>query len=234
MELQSVEAVIKPREQTVSEPLLNVEGLSKCFGTQRLWQDVSFVLREGETLSVRGASGSGKSTLLLVIGGLEIVQSGTIDFRGHRVSCGQQAFVEGIGYVFQHYHLIEELTVKENLLLPFSMQFGNKKKPDIWNDVLGLLELKPLLERLPTVLSGGERQRVALARAVLAKPKLLLADEPTGSLDEAAGVRVMTLLLQVCQQFRMSLILVTHAPVFAAQTDRQMLLKGGCLYEQSL
>ena len=118
MELQSVEAVIKPREQTVSEPLLNVEGLSKCFGTQRLWQDVSFVLREGETLSVRGASGSGKSTLLLVIGGLEIVQSGTIDFRGHRVSCGQQAFVEGIGYVFQHYHLIEELTVKENLLLP--------------------------------------------------------------------------------------------------------------------
>ena len=103
----------------------------------------------------------------------------------------------------------------------------SKKMPDIWDDVLDLLGLKELLDRLPTTLSGGERQRAALARAVLAKPKLLLADEPTGSLDEATGARVMELLQQVCQRFRMSLILVTHSATFAAQTHRRAVLKDG-------
>ena len=105
--------------------------------------------------------------------------------------------------------------------------------PDIWDEVLDLLGLRELLDRLPTVLSGGEQQRAALARAVLAKPKLLLADEPTGSLDEATGERVMELLLQVCRRFRMSLILVTHSATFAAQTHRRMLLKDGLLREQT-
>lgn len=213
--------------------LLAVENLSKSFGTQPLWRDVSFTLHEGESLSICGASGSGKSTLLLAIGGLETVQSGTVMFDGYPVIGGRQAHVEGIGYVFQHYHLVEELTVRENLLLPFSIRFGIKQMPDIWDDVLELLGLKPFLEQLPTTLSGGERQRAALARAVLAKPKLLLADEPTGSLDEVTGERVMELLLQVCQWFRMSLILVTHAPTFAAQTHRRMVLKDGFLRKQT-
>ena len=169
---------------------------------------------------------------MLAIGGLETIQSGTVTFDGRPVVGGQRAFIEGIGYVFQHYHLIEELTVRENLLLPFSIRFG-KQMPDIWDEVLDLLGLKELLDRLPTVLSGGEQQRAALARAVLANPKLLLADEPTGSLDETTGTRVMELLLQVCRRFRMSLILVTHSQTFAARTDRRMLLKDGFLREQT-
>ena len=233
MSIQSTEATTEVRELTDIAPLLAVENLSKSFGTQPLWRDVSFTLHEGESLSICGASGSGKSTLLLVIGGLETIQSGTVTFDGHPVVGGQRAHVEGIGYVFQHYHLIEELTVRENLLLPFSIRFGSKQMPDIWDDVLNLLGLKPFLEQLPTTLSGGERQRAALARAVLAKPKLLLADEPTGSLDEATGARVMELLLQVCQRFRMSLILVTHSTTFAAQTHRRTVLKDGLLCEQT-
>ena len=232
MEPQGTEVATKIGEQVAVAPLLAVENLSKSFGTQLLWRDVSFTLNEGESLSVCGASGSGKSTLLLAIGGLETVQSGTVTFDGRPVVGGQRAHVEGIGYVFQHYHLIEELTVRENLLLPFSIRFG-KQIPDIWDEVLDLLGLKELLDRLPTVLSGGEQQRAALARAVLAKPKLLLADEPTGSLDEGTGTRVMELLLQVCRRFRMSLILVTHSATFAAQTHRRMLLKDGLLREQT-
>ena len=230
--IPQTEATTEEREPTDAEPLLAVENLAKRFGTQPLWRNVSFTLHEGENLSICGASGSGKSTLLLAIGGLETVQSGTVTFDGHPVIGGKRAHVEGIGYVFQHYHLIEELTVRENLLLPFSIRFG-KQMPDILDEVLDLLGLRELLDRLPTTLSGGEQQRAALARAVLAKPKLLLADEPTGSLDEATGARVMELLLQVCRRFRMSLILVTHSQTFAARTDRRMLLKGGFLSEQT-
>ena len=231
--IPQTEATTEAREPTDAEPLLAVENLAKRFGTQPLWRDVSFTLNEGESLSICGASGSGKSTLLLAIGGLETIQSGTVMFDGCPVIGGRQAFIEGIGYVFQHYHLIEELTVRENLLLPFSIRFGGRQMPDILDEVLDLLGLKELLDRLPTVLSGGEQQRAALARAVLAKPKLLLADEPTGSLDEATGTRVMELLLRVCQRFCMSLILVTHSAMFAAQTDRRMLLKDGFLREQT-
>jgi len=231
--IPQTEATKEAREPTFAAPLLTASCLSKSFGTQPLWRNVSFTLHEGESLSICGASGSGKSTLLLVIGGLETIQSGTVTFDGRPVIGGRQAFIEGIGYVFQHYHLIEELTVRENLLLPFSIRFGGRQMPDIWDEVLDLLGLKELLDRLPTVLSGGEQQRAALARAVLAKPKLLLADEPTGSLDEATGTRVMELLLRVCQRFCMSLILVTHSAMFAAQTDRRMLLKDGFLREQT-
>ena len=230
--IPQTEATKEAREPTSAAPLLTASCLSKSFGTQPLWRDVSFTLHEGESLSICGASGSGKSTLLLVIGGLETVQSGTVTFDGRPVVGGQRAHVEGIGYVFQHYHLIEELTVRENLLLPFSIRFG-KKMPDIWDEVLDLLGLKELLDRLPTTLSGGEQQRAALARAVLANPTLLLADEPTGSLDEATGTRVMEVLLQVCRRFRMSLILVTHSQTFAARMDRRMLLKDGFLCEQT-
>ena len=230
--IPQTEATTEEREPTDAESLLAVENLSKSFGMQPLWRNVSFTLHEGESLSICGASGSGKSTLLLAIGGLETIQSGTVTFDGRPVTGGQRAHVEGIGYVFQHYHLIEELTVRENLLLPFSIRFGGRQMPDIWDEVLDLLGLKELLDRLPTTLSGGEQQRAALARAVLAKPKLLLADEPTGSLDEGTGTRVMELLLQVCRRFRMSLILVTHSATFAAQTDRRMLLKDGFLREQ--
>lgn len=235
MNIQNTEATTEIGGQSFTEPLLTVSGLTKSFGTQPsqpLWGDVSFSLNEGESLSICGVSGSGKSTLLLAIGGLETVQSGTVIFDGHPVIGGRQAFIEGIGYVFQHYHLIEELTVRENLMLPFSIRFG-KKKPDIWDEVLDLLGLRELLDRLPTTLSGGEQQRVALARTILAKPKLLLADEPTGSLDEATGARVMELLLQVCRRFRMSLILVTHSATFAAQTRRRTVLKDGSLCEQT-
>ncbi len=232
MNIQSTEAATEIGEHIAVEPLLAVENLSKSFGTQLLWRDVSFTLNKGESLSVCGISGSGKSTLLLAIGGLEMIQSGTVTFDGRPVIGGRQAFIEGIGYVFQHYHLIEELTVRENLLLPFSIRFGGRQMPDIWDEVLDLLGLRELLDRLPTTLSGGEQQRAALARAVLMKPKLLLADEPTGSLDEATGARVMELLLQVCRRFRMSLILVTHSQTFAARTDRRMLLKDGFLCEQ--
>lgn len=220
-----------PPLQKKSMPLLVVQGLSKRFEGHDLWKNVSFTLHASETVSICGASGSGKSTLLFAIGGLETVQSGSIVFQGKPIIGGENASIQGIGYIFQQYHLIEELTVRENIQYPLWVQTRTRAVPKCWEEIMEILGLKSLLDRLPTHLSGGEQQRVVIARTLLTQPTLLLADEPTGSLDEATGARVMELLLQTCRLMHTGLILVTHSVAFSKQTDRQMILKGGSLHE---
>lgn len=220
-----------PPLQKESIPLLVVQNLSKRFENRDLWKNVSFTLHAGETVSICGASGSGKSTLLFAIGGLETVQGGSIVFQGKPIIGGRKASIQGIGYIFQQYHLIEELTVQENIQYPLWIQTRTKEAPKDWEEIIEMLGLASLLDRLPMYLSGGEQQRVVIARTLFTQPKLLLADEPTGSLDEATGARVMELLLKTCRSMHTSLLLVTHSVSFAKQTDRQMILKGGNLYE---
>ena len=195
-----------------------------------LWKDVSFDLSEGESVSICGESGSGKSTLLFALGGMEKIQSGSIEFCGEELGYTKKHFVPGIEHIYQHYQLIEELDVLENIVLPCQIK-GQKVDSKLLDFIIESLKLKPFLHRSPTQLSGGERQRVAIARALVTKPKLLLADEPTGSLDEVSGENVMDLFFYVCKSLGTSFILVTHNVSFAQRTDKLFYLKQGSLVD---
>lgn len=218
------------------DKLLEVCNLSKAFKNPSnnphiLWQNVNFSLGYGENLSICGESGSGKSTLLFALGGLESVTSGEIFFEGQAISTGKSHKLRGVRYVFQHYQLLNELDVRENILLPCFIQ---KCPVDVklLNLLLEALKLSHLQHRLPDCLSGGERQRIAIARALITQPKLLLADEPTGSLDEDSGRNVMDLLFYVCKTLNTSFILVTHNVSFAKETSRVFYLKRGTLLNE--
>ncbi len=214
--------------------LLEVINLSKVFRNHegkdlRLWEKINFSLSLGENMSICGESGSGKSTLLLTLGGLEPITGGEILFLNRPVK--ENSYVPDIAYIFQHYRLIEELTAWDNVLLPAKIQKKLTAKELITNTekILDILNLTHLKDRLPNTLSGGEQQRVAIARALVTKPKLLLADEPTGSLDEATGKKVMDLFFSVCKDLKTSFILVTHNRFFAKQTHKVFYLNKGTL-----
>ena len=216
--------------------LLEVRDLSKAFqqpsgASYTLWENVNFSLGAGESMSICGESGSGKSTLLFALGRLESVQSGKIFFEGNDISNEKPSNIKGIRYIFQHYQLVQELDVLENIVLPCHMQ-QRSVDTKLLHLLLDTLKLEPLQHRLPAYLSGGEQQRIAIARALITQPKLLLADEPTGSLDEASGRNVMDLLFYVCKTLGTSFILVTHNVSFAKETDRVFYLKQGTLLNE--
>lgn len=214
----------------MNKPLLSVKDLSKSFTPETiLWEMIEFTLQEGQSLSIYGESGSGKSTLLFTLGGLEPVQSGEIFFQNQPIRYKKgNAYVPGLSYIFQHYQLIEELNVEENILWPTYL--GNRNSA-LYKTIVEDLELGALLRRMPLHLSGGERQRVAIARALVTEPKLVLADEPTGSLDIKTGTRVMDLFFYICNTLGTSFILVTHNLDFARRTKQQFFLKGGRLID---
>ena len=194
---------------------------------------VDLAVKTGESISLRGQSGSGKSTFLNVISWLDQPSTGGVFWDGHSVLDLSEAEIarrrgEVLGFVFQSYYLMPELNVLENVLMAARM-VGRLGKPEVERGK-GLLEkvgLQDRMDQLPGKLSGGERQRVAIARALLNKPSILLADEPTGNLDEMTADSVMELLLSLCEDEAASLILVTHNPEFANCTDRQLHLSGG-------
>jgi len=194
---------------------------------------VDLAVRAGESISLQGQSGSGKSTFLNVISWLDTPNTGKVVWDGVSVASMSEAEIarrrgEVLGFVFQSYYLMPELNVLENVLMAARM-VGRVRKMDT-ERAMGLLErvgLQDRMDQLPGKLSGGERQRVAIARALLNQPSILLADEPTGNLDEATSDSVMDLLLNLCEVEAASLILVTHNPQFANCTDRQLHLSGG-------
>ncbi|MDR2768986.1 MAG: ATP-binding cassette domain-containing protein [Puniceicoccales bacterium] len=214
--------------------LLSADKLTKFFVSSKterfcLWHDVNFELFEGESMAICGESGSGKSTLLFALGGLESVDSGTICFCNQMISHHLNPHIPGISYIFQHYYLIEELNVLENLLLPVRVM-GEKVDTGVMNRAHHLLlelGLEKFSYQLPRTLSGGERQRVAIGRAFMMNPRLILADEPTGSLDEQTSLRVSQMFFSICQKFTTSFILVTHNENFARQTNKYCRLEQG-------
>lgn len=222
--------------------LLEAEGLTKAFagegGPIRVLDGVSLRLRAGESVSIRGESGSGKSTLLNVLSGLERPDSGSLRWRGEEVGGRSLSWLAGgrsdfIGFVFQAYYLAPELNALENVLLAARIR---GKRGSEWTDrgeaLLRQVGMGHRLRHCPTKLSGGERQRVALARALINDPPLILADEPTGNLDEGTAEAVMELLLQLVAESEKCLALVTHHPGFAARTQRRLKLHGGHLSEE--
>lgn len=184
----------------------------------------------GELVAVSGPSGSGKSTLLHLLGGLDTPQQGEVYWSGGRVDQLDQSAraalrAAQIGLIFQHHYLLEDLTVLQNVLVPTLL----RGKPDEVRarDLLARVGLQGREHEMPRVLSGGERQRVAVARALAARPRLILADEPTGSLDRANAQIVAGLLLGLAREEGAGVLLVTHDERLAAQADRTLHLVDG-------
>jgi putative ABC transport system ATP-binding protein len=204
-------------------------------GDLAILHDLSFQIEHGESVAIVGASGSGKSTLLSLLAGLDLPSTGQITLMGQSLSQLDEdgrARLRGkyVGFVFQSFQLLPHLTALENVMLPLEMagvvQDEAKLAAFQWLEKVGL-GLRS--NHFPKTLSGGEQQRVALARAFINKPAILFADEPTGSLDEVSGNRVIELLFELNRENSSTLVLVTHDQALAARCGRQLNLHGGRL-----
>jgi predicted ABC-type transport system involved in lysophospholipase L1 biosynthesis ATPase subunit len=215
----------------MSEAILTARGLRKSYlsGDRRLevLTGVDLDVARGESVSIRGESGSGKSTLLQLLAGLDAPDAGTLAWAG-TTDTGTARRGTFLGIVFQSFYLIPELNARENVLMAQRI-LGRidavaRARADMLLAKVGLTE-RAL--HLPSQLSGGERQRVAVARALMNSPQLILADEPTGNLDERTGEAVIELLLGLCAETQTALVLVTHNAAHAQKTHRQLFLHGG-------
>jgi ABC-type lipoprotein export system ATPase subunit len=215
----------------------STRGLAKGFGAGRsrrsVLAGVDLAVDPGELVAVLGRSGSGKSTLLHLLGGLERPDAGEVEVAGVRVDrASERELTElrrrQVGFVFQFFHLIPELTGHENVLLPARFAGNGAAARHRATRLIERLRVSEAAERLPGVLSGGEQQRLAIARALINEPALILADEPTGNLDEDSGREVLALLRSLADEGR-SVLLVTHEPQAAALADRVLHLRGGLL-----
>ncbi len=216
----------------MSDAVLSAAGLRKAYpsGDRRIdvLRGVDLRVTAGESVSIRGESGSGKSTLLNLLSGLDTPDSGEILWEGVVPAAVRRA--RFLGMVFQAFYLIPELDALGNVLMAGRM-LG---RPDAARrtrarELLSRVGLAERSTHLPAQLSGGERQRVAVARALMNSPRLLLADEPTGNLDEHTGEAVIDLLLGLCRETGTALVLVTHNPAHAARTDRALRMHDGLL-----
>jgi lipoprotein-releasing system ATP-binding protein len=204
---------------------------------------VDFAAAKGQITAVVGQSGSGKSTLLHLLATLDAPDSGQIHFEKNRIDnlcAGGRDTLRNqyFGMIFQFYHLLPELTTLENVLLPGMIRFGVctylMRKSQLRDEAIRLLELVGLTHRLrhrPSELSGGEMQRVAIARALISRPRVLLADEPTGNLDEQTGGQIMQLLRSLNDQHKLTIVMVTHDVSIARQADRIAHLVDGRIAE---
>ena len=222
---------------TTSEKVLSANHLGKSVsssdGVLTILHDICFDLVAGESVAITGSSGSGKSTLLGLLAGLDLPSQGNITLMGqdlNRLNEDGRAKLRGlqVGFVFQSFQLLPHLTALENVMLPAELAgMDNAKAAAMaWLERVGLGER---FEHFPKTLSGGEQQRVALARAFITQPAILFADEPTGSLDELSGNRVIELLFELNQANHSTLVLVTHDPALASRCQRQLHLQGGRL-----
>lgn len=218
-------------------PVIEVDHLSKAVsdstGTLEILRDIHFSLQPQQTAAIVGASGSGKSTLLSMLAGLDTPSQGTVRLQGQDIfalSEDARAALRGqkIGFVFQSFQLLPNLTALENAMLPLELA-GVRGARQLASEMLQRVGLGQRLGHYPKLLSGGEQQRVALARAFVVQPAVLLADEPTGSLDHATGAAVMDLMLELNREQGTTLVLVTHDRSIAAQCERTLTIDAGCL-----
>jgi len=229
-------------EKVTTDCLLEVINLHKGFsapaGRLQILQGLAFQLAEGEFLAVVGESGSGKSTMLQILGTLERPDQGEMLLDGEAIqalSSNRQAYLrnEKIGFVYQAHHLIPELTALENVALPLLVQGLPEKDAEVRaSALLGRLGLGMREKHVPSYLSGGEAQRVAVARALVTRPRLLLADEPTGNLDEHTAQEVFDLLQQLCREEHAAVVMVTHSMALARSCDRILYLHDGRLVQR--
>ena len=203
-----------------------------------IFKNINLVVEAGEALAIVGASGCGKSTLLHLMGALDTPSTGKILFDGKDMAemtpDGKAGFRNQLlGFVFQFHHLLPEFTTVENVAMQAIIAgMPRREALERAREMLTRVDLEQRMDHKVTTLSGGERQRAAIARAVLMRPRVLLADEPTGNLDEATGARVGELLVQLNRELGMTLVVVTHNRELAASMGRSLELRSGVLYDK--
>ncbi|MCX6955873.1 MAG: ABC transporter ATP-binding protein [Verrucomicrobia bacterium] len=212
--------------------VLAAAGLRKSYlsGDRKIevLRGVDLAIGAGESVSIRGESGSGKSTLLNLLAGLDAPDAGTLSWAGEAAQADRRATF--LGMVFQSFYLIPEIDALANVLMAARMvKAPGAAERARAKDLIARVGLAERSTHLPAQLSGGERQRVAVARALMNSPKLLLADEPTGNLDEHTGDAVIELLLSLCAETNTALVLVTHNAAYAARVARPLFLREGVL-----
>jgi len=217
--------------------ILRVENLCKTYGRGdaqvKALQNASFTMRQGEFTAIVGESGSGKSTLLNCIGGLDDPTSGKVWIDGEDLFAmteNKRTIFrrQNIGFIFQSFHLIPELTVEQNIIFPLLLDY-RKPKPEEVEEILRVLALTERRRHLPAQLSGGQQQRVAIGRALITQPSLILADEPTGNLDSKNSAEVLQLLLSASRRYRRTILLITHNPALTTVADRVIRVSDGFL-----
>ncbi len=226
----------------MSQHVLQAEALTKTYrsgsGSLTVLDNVSFSVRQGNTLSIVGPSGSGKTTLLGLCAGLDVPTSGIISLMGFKLNSmseDDRAYIRNqyVGFVFQNFQLLSTLTALENVMVPLELR-GEKYVRQKAEELLVRVGLEKRVDHYPSQLSGGEQQRVAMARAFITDPKILFADEPTGNLDDENASHVTELLFSLNKQQGTTLVLVTHNLELARKTERILRMKGGKLVEEEL
>lgn len=221
----------------VKRPILEIQALKKVHRTAHddltVLRDINLTLEAGDTLAIIGPSGSGKTTLLGLCAGLDDATSGSMKLDGHafeNLSHDARAALRNqlVGFVFQNFQLIPTLTAVENVLVPLELR-GERGRYSDAEALLREVGLGRRLDHYPAQLSGGEQQRVALARAFIHRPKILLADEPTGNLDAATSAPIVDMLFRLNREAGTALVLVTHDPSLAAKARRVVKMEGGTI-----
>lgn len=227
---------------TDAAPVLSCRAVARRFreggSVLEVLRDVSIDVKPAERVAIVGSSGSGKTTLLQILGGLDEPDDGEV-FVGGEAMHGGSELSKGelrnryIGFVYQFHHLLAEFTAAENVAMPLLIRREQKSiAMQKAADLLGRVGLGERLTHKPGELSGGERQRAAVARALITRPKLVLADEPTGNLDAGNGEHVMQLMLELNQELQTSLVIVTHDTAIADRMDRVLILEDGALRQR--
>lgn len=224
----------------MSDIILRIEKLNKRYKDKKrdiqILNDLDFEINKGEFVSVLGKSGSGKTTFLNMIGMLDRSDSGNIYYAGQNVSKAPSSKIdllrnEMLGFIFQFHYLLPEFSALENVMLPglIGKQKSHEEVKKRARELLTEMQLGDRLDHKPTELSGGEKQRVAIARAMINEPKIILADEPTGNLDEETSELIHKLLRKICREKNQTIIVVTHSTELASITDKRYHLTKGKL-----
>lgn len=226
---------VTKRKDGVRMNILETKELKKYYGKEpnitKALDGVNLSVEKGEFVAIVGTSGSGKSTLLNMIGGLDVPTSGKVFVDGTELSKLNEEQLtifrrRKIGFVFQNYNLVPVLNVYENIALPVELD-GGKVDKNFLEEVVGFLGLKEKLNSMPNNLSGGQQQRVAIARALIARPTIVLADEPTGNLDSKTSMDVLGLMKTSSQKFKQTLVMITHNDEIAQLADRIIHIEDG-------
>lgn len=222
--------------------LLQVEYIEKYYGTKtnitKALNKVSFGVEKGEFISIMGASGSGKTTLLNCISTIDTVTSGKILLDGEDITTIKEEEItafrrDNLGFVFQEYNLLDTLTIEENIALPLTIkEMKPKEITRCVMEIAGRLQIEDILPKFPYQVSGGQRQRCACARAVVTRPKLVLADEPTGSLDSKSAFRLLEVMEELNQEMTATILMVTHDAFSASYANRILFLKEGKIFNE--